>query len=178
MNLEEYAEILERRESQLTEEEKRLMDEAADSASSVLSTPFVSLVEDEIIDVVGVSSPPLTASTASTSCSSRLTGKQVVPKKCLKTEADIDMTVTSPHIEKKKAPKKRAPKQTVEVPKTITIIPSSSGKGKKRAAPVNSVHTSDNKRVKPSPLLSVELPPPPTTTTSTLPDTLTYQRKL
>ena len=130
LDLHEYADLLDRQESELTEAEKRLTAEAVSSSSdivdtkNILSTPFITIDVDEEVDVVGVSSssPPLTTSTASTTYSSRLTHKQVVPKKSIhppkstsSSDSDIDLKVTTPHVvvEKKKATKKRQPKAPI-----------------------------------------------------------------
>ena len=179
LDLHEYADILSEQESQLTAEERRLTSEAV-ASQSVLMTPFVTVeVEDDDVNVVDVvSSPPLTASTASTSCSSVLSRKQVVPRKNIKqmkptvSGDDIDLDIVTPHViaePRKKAPaKKRAPKSTAApIPKTITIVESSTST-KKRAAPVNSV-ASGVKKLKSSPLNE----PLPTTTVEVATQTTT-----
>ena len=191
LDLQEYADILTAEESSLTEKEKRLTAAAVASQSvasqSVCMTPFVSVNVDEDgeVDVGTPATPPLTASIASTSCSSVLSRKQVIPRKnitqaeAIVNESDvIDLDIVSPHFmethivtppvrePKKKVPakRKRAPKSVVPpVAKTITIVESSTStsKSKKRAAPINSGATATiTKRLKSSPL-NEPLPPPP-----------------
>ena len=191
LDLQEYVDILTEEESSLTEKEKRLTSEAVASQSvasqSVCMTPFVSVTVDydEEIDVVTPATPPLTTSVASTSCSSVLSRKQVIPRKNI-TQAEaivnegevIDLDIVSPHFmephivtppvlePKKKAPakRKRAPKSVVPpIAKTITIVESSTStsKSKKRAAPINFGATATiTKRLTSSPL-NEPLPPPP-----------------